>query len=127
MTRSGRGADQQGDRVDQQALGNSPDFQSSHLHRVFDLIARSLRQLPEAKLRGYTARRFSFNVAGGRCEACEGNGQRKDRDAFSARCLVECETCRGKRYSGETLGRNLPRQSISDVLDMTCGERGTVV
>ena len=110
-------------RVDQQPLGNSPTSQPGDLHRRVRADPRScFRQLPEAKLRGYTARRFSFNVPGGRCEACEGNGQRRIEMHFLPDVWVECETCRGKRYNPETLGVTFHGRSISDVLDMTCGD-----
>jgi excinuclease ABC subunit A len=109
-------------RVDQQPLGNSPTSNPATYTGAFELIRQLFSQLPEAKLRGYTARRFSFNVSGGRCEACEGNGQRRIEMHFLPDVWVECETCRGKRYNPETLAVNFHGQSISDVLDMTCGE-----
>ena len=109
-------------RVDQQALGNSPTSNPATYTGVFDLIRTLFAQLPDAKLRGYTARRFSFNVPGGRCEACEGNGQRRIEMHFLPDVWVQCETCRGKRYNDETLGVTYHGRSISDVLDMTCGE-----
>lgn len=109
-------------RVDQQPLGNSPTSNPATYTGLFELIRQLYAQLPEAKLRGYTARRFSFNVPGGRCEACEGNGQRKIEMHFLPDIWVECETCRGKRYNPETLAVTFHGQSISDVLDMTCGD-----
>src|SRR5205823_2193535 len=109
-------------RVDQQPLGNSPTSNPATYTGAFELIRQLFAQLPEAKLRGYSARRFSFNVPGGRCEACEGNGQRRIEMHFLPDVWVECETCRGKRYNPETLGVTFHGRSISDVLDMTCGD-----
>ena len=109
-------------RVDQQPLGNSPTSNPATYTGVFDLIRELFSQLPEAKLRGYTPRRFSFNVPGGRCEDCEGNGQNCIEMHFLPDVWVECETCRGQRYNPETLAVTYHGQSISDVLDMTCGE-----
>ena len=109
-------------RVDQQPLGNSPTSNPATYTGAFELIRQLFAQLPEAKLRGYSARRFSFNVSGGRCEACEGNGQQRIEMHFLPDVWVECETCRGKRYNPETLAVTFHGQSISDVLDMTCGE-----
>lgn len=109
-------------RVDQQPLGNSPTSNPATYTGLFELVRTLFSQLPEAKLRGYSGRRFSFNVPGGRCEACEGNGQRRIEMHFLPDVWVECETCRGKRYNPETLAVTFHGQSISDVLDMTCGE-----
>jgi len=109
-------------RVDQQPLGNSPTSNPATYTGVFELIRILFAQLPEAKLRGYSARRFSFNVPGGRCEACEGNGQQCIEMHFLPDVWVECETCRGQRYNPETLAVSYHGRSISDVLDMTCGE-----
>ncbi len=109
-------------RVDQQPLGNSPTSNPATFTGAFELIRTLFAQLPEAKLRGYSGRRFSFNVPGGRCEACEGNGQRRIEMHFLPDVWVECETCRGKRYNPETLAVTFHGRSISDVLDMTCGD-----
>ena len=73
--------------VDQDPIGTSPQSNPATYTGVFDLIRELFARLPDAKVRGYQPRRFSFNKPGGRCEACEGNGQKKDRDALSARCL----------------------------------------
>ena len=109
-------------RVDQQALGNSPTSNPATYTGVFDLIRLLFAQLPESKLRGYSPRRFSFNVPGGRCDRCEGNGQLCIEMHFLPDVWVECDTCRGQRYNPETLAVTYHGRSISDVLDMTCGE-----
>jgi excinuclease ABC subunit A len=93
---------------------------------VFELIRELFAQLPESKVRGYSPRRFSFNVPGGRCEDCEGNGQKCIEMHFLPDVWVECETCKGKRYNPETLAVTYHGHSISDVLDMTCGEALTL-
>jgi excinuclease ABC subunit A len=109
-------------RVDQQPLGNSPTSNPATYTGVFDLIRQLFSQLPESKLRGYTARRFSFNVPGGRCEACEGNGQICIQMHFLPDIWVECETCRGARYNRDVLEMNFHGKSIADVLNMSCGQ-----
>jgi excinuclease ABC subunit A len=108
-------------RVDQQPLGNSPSSNPATYTGVFELVRQLFSQLPDAKVRGFTARRFSFNVPGGRCEACEGNGQKKIEMHFLPDVWVECEACRGRRYNEETLAVRFHGQSIADVLDMSCG------
>ncbi|MEC8305213.1 MAG: excinuclease ABC subunit A, partial [Planctomycetota bacterium] len=109
-------------RVDQQPLGNSPTSNPATYTGVFELIRMLFAQLPDSKLRGYTARRFSFNVPGGRCEACEGHGHRRIEMHFLPDVWVECEACRGKRYNAETLSIQFHGHSISDVLDLSCGQ-----
>ena len=109
-------------RVDQQPLGQTPTSNPATFTGVFDLIRTLYAQLPEAKLRGYTPRRFSFNVPGGRCEKCEGNGQLRIEMHFLPDVWVECDTCRGQRYNPETLAVRYHGRSIADVLDMSCGE-----
>jgi excinuclease ABC subunit A len=109
-------------RVDQQPLGNSPTSNPATYTGVFELVRTLFAQLPEAKLRGYNGRRFSFNVPGGRCEKCEGNGQLRIEMHFLPDVWVECDECRGRRYNAETLAVTYHGHSISDVLDMTCGD-----
>ena len=103
-------------------MGQTPTSNPATFTGVFDLIRSLFAQLPEAKLRGYTPRRFSFNVPGGRCEKCEGNGQIKIEMHFLADVWVECDTCGGKRYNRETLEVKFHNHSIADVLDMSCGD-----
>ncbi|MCR4411937.1 MAG: ATP-binding cassette domain-containing protein, partial [Thermoguttaceae bacterium] len=109
-------------RVDQQPLGQTPTSNPATFTGVFDLIRQLYAQLPEAKLRGYSPRRFSFNVPGGRCEKCEGNGQLKIEMHFLPDVWVECDACHGRRYDAETLAVTYHGQSIADVLDMPCGQ-----
>ncbi|MCG8585448.1 MAG: excinuclease ABC subunit UvrA, partial [Pirellulales bacterium] len=109
-------------RVDQQPLGNSPTSNPATYTGLFDLVRQLFAQLPEAKLRGYSPRRFSFNVSGGRCETCEGNGQLCVEMHFLPDVWVECDECHGKRYNPETLSVLFHGYSIADVLDMSCGK-----
>ncbi|HEY2881132.1 MAG TPA: excinuclease ABC subunit A, partial [Pirellulales bacterium] len=109
-------------RVDQQPLGNTPTSNPATYTGMFDLIRQLFSQLPEAKVRGYTPRRFSFNAPGGRCEACEGNGQKCIEMHFLPDVWVECDVCRGRRYNPETLAVLFHGQSIADVLEMSCGK-----
>jgi len=109
-------------RVDQQPLGQTPSSNPATFTGAFDLIRTLFAQLPEAKLRGYQPRRFSFNVPGGRCEKCEGNGQLCIEMHFLPDVWVECDTCRGQRYNEETLSVRYHGKSIAEVLNMPCGE-----
>jgi len=107
-------------RVDQQPLGNSPTSNPATYTGVFELIRMLYAQLPEAKLRGYSTRRFSFNVPGGRCEECEGAGQLCIEMHFLPDVWVQCDTCQGRRYNPETLAVRYHGQSIADVLELSC-------
>ncbi len=109
-------------RVDQTPLGNSPTSTPATYTGVFDLIRELFAQLPMAKVRGFSARRFSFNVPGGRCEDCEGNGQKRIEMHFLPDVWVQCEACEGRRYNEETLAVQFHGNSINDVLEMTCGQ-----
>ena len=107
-------------RVDQQPLGQTPNSNPATFTGVFELIRELYAQLPAAKLRGYTARRFSFNVPGGRCEKCEGNGQLRIEMHFLPDVWVTCDECQGRRYNAETLAVTYHGRSIADVLEMPC-------
>ena len=109
-------------RVDQNPIGNSPSSNPATYTGLFDLIRTLYSQLPDAKLRGYTARRFSFNVPGGRCDACDGYGQKCIEMHFLPDVWVQCETCEGKRYNPDTLAVQFRGRSIADVLEMTAAE-----
>lgn len=108
--------------VDQSPLGRSPRSNPATYTGVFADIRSLFVGLPEAKIRAYKPGRFSFNVAGGRCETCKGNGYRTIEMNFLPDVLVPCEDCHGKRYNRETLEVRFKGKSIADVLDMTINQ-----
>ncbi len=108
--------------VDQSPLGNSPSSNPGTYTGVFDAIRELFAQLPDAKVRGYSANRFSFNRPGGRCEACQGMGQRCIEMHFLPDVWVECEDCGGRRYLPETLAVRFKGKSIADVLNLRIAE-----
>ncbi len=108
--------------VDQSPLGKSPRSNPATYTGVFSDIRNLFVNLPEAKIRGYKPGRFSFNVSGGRCESCNGNGYRTIEMNFLPDVLVPCEVCGGRRYNRETLEVRYKGKSIADVLDMTINQ-----
>lgn len=105
--------------IDQSPIGRTPRSNPATYTGVFDLIREVYASTPEAKMRGYKNGRFSFNVKGGRCEACKGDGIIKIEMQFMPDVYVPCEVCRGKRYNRETLEVKYKGKNISEVLDMT--------
>ncbi len=105
--------------VDQTPIGRTPRSNPATYTNMFTDIRSVFSELPEAKIRGYKAGRFSFNVKGGRCETCEGAGKKVIEMDFLPPVLINCETCKGKRYNRETLEIRFKGKSIADILDMT--------
>ena len=108
--------------IDQSSIGRTPRSNPATYTGVFDHIRDLFAGTNEAKMRGYDKGRFSFNVAGGRCEACSGVGVLKIEMHFLSDIYVPCEVCKGKRYNKETLEVKYKGKTISDVLDMTVEE-----
>jgi excinuclease ABC subunit A len=105
--------------IDQTPIGRTPRSNPATYTGMFTDIRAIFSELPESKIRGYKPGRFSFNVKGGRCETCEGAGKKTIQMDFLPDVLVDCETCKGKRYNRETLEVRFKGKSIADVLDMT--------
>ncbi len=108
--------------IDQNPIGNTPQSNPATFTGLFDHIRDFFARLPESKIRGWLPKRFSFNKPGGRCEACEGNGQRKIEMHFLADIWVTCEVCAGKRYAPETLLISYKGKTISDILHLRVSE-----
>jgi excinuclease ABC subunit A len=109
-------------QIDQAPIGRTPRSNPATYTKVFDEIRKLYGELPESKIRNYKAGRFSFNVKGGRCEACKGAGLRVIEMNFLPDVSVMCEECQGKRYNRETLEVRYKGKSINDVLNMTINE-----
>ncbi|MFO7846164.1 MAG: excinuclease ABC subunit UvrA [Balneolaceae bacterium] len=108
--------------IDQSPIGRTPRSNPGTYTKVFDHIRSLFAELPESKIRGYDQGRFSFNVKGGRCETCKGDGVRKIEMNFLPDVYVDCEVCNGKRYNRETLEIHYKGKNISDVLQMPVSE-----
>jgi len=108
--------------VDQEPIGSTPGSTPATYTGVFDPIRQLFSKVPEARTRGFTPRTFSFNVPGGRCEACDGLGQRRVEMHFLPDVWVQCEACKGRRYSSETLHAKWHGKSIADVLEMSIAD-----
>jgi excinuclease ABC subunit A len=106
-------------RIDQSPIGRTPRSNPATYTQVFSPIRDLFAMLPESRERGYKPGRFSFNVMGGRCEACQGDGQRRIEMSFMPDVYVQCEVCNGRRYNQETLAVKFHGHSIADILDLT--------
>ncbi len=114
-------------RIDQSPIGRTPRSNPATYTQVFSPIRDLFAMLPEARERGYKPGRFSFNVSGGRCEACQGDGQRRIEMNFMPDVYVQCEVCNGRRYNQETLAVKFHGHSIADILDLTIEDALTVL
>jgi excinuclease ABC subunit A len=106
-------------RIDQSPIGRTPRSNPATYTQVFSPVRDLFAMLPEARERGYRPGRFSFNVSGGRCEACQGDGQRRIEMNFMPDVYVQCEVCNGRRYNQETLAVKFHGRSIADILDLS--------
>jgi excinuclease ABC subunit A len=114
-------------RIDQSPIGRTPRSNPATYTQVFTPIRDLFAMLPEARERGYKPGRFSFNVTGGRCEACQGDGQRRIEMNFMPDVYVQCEVCNGRRYNQETLAVKFHGHSIADILELTIEDALTVL
>ncbi len=114
-------------RIDQSPIGRTPRSNPATYTQVFSPIRDLFAMLPESRERGYKPGRFSFNVAGGRCEACQGDGQRRIEMNFMPDVYVQCEVCNGRRYNQETLAVKFHGHSIADILELTIEDALTVL
>jgi excinuclease ABC subunit A len=114
-------------RIDQSPIGRTPRSNPATYTQVFSPIRDLFAMLPEARERGYKPGRFSFNVGGGRCEACQGDGQRRIEMNFMPDVYVQCEICNGRRYNQETLAVKFKGHSIADILELTIEDALTVL
>ncbi|MEE9151476.1 MAG: excinuclease ABC subunit UvrA [Thermoplasmata archaeon] len=108
--------------IDQSPIGKTPRSNPVTYTKIFDFIRKMFAETKEARLRGYKPGRFSFNVRGGRCEACQGNGLIKIEMNFLPDVYVECEECKGSRFNQETLEIRYKKKSVADILDMSVNE-----
>jgi len=108
--------------VDQRPIGRTPRSNPATYTGIFSLIRQLYSSLPQSKIRGYTPGRFSFNITGGRCEACQGAGLKRIEMHFMPDVFVQCDTCLGKRYNQETLDVKYKDKNISEILDLSIEE-----